>query len=327
MGYIKVSVYTTPEGMELVAASLMELGLEMFEWVQGRDEVQAFLDETAAYWDYVDAAELGRTDTPCLRLTLADDAVGQQQLMDIQKEMARLKQGDWGVDVGELEVVAEPMDDSDWQNAWKAYYKPILIGDKLCICPAWEDVPPQAEGRTVVRINPGMAFGTGQHESTALCLKLLEGIVTLGMRMLDAGCGSGILSMAALMLGADSAVGVDIDVNTPAAVEENCRLAGIAPGRMETIVGNILEDQALIERLGGGYDLMAANIVADVILRLIPLVPGFLRPGAPFITSGIVVERLPEVEAALAQHGLTVVNRVTENGWVALHAVAQSGGK
>ncbi|WP_322170850.1 50S ribosomal protein L11 methyltransferase [Acutalibacter caecimuris] len=204
----------------------------------------------------------------------------------------------------------------DWLNNWKKYFKPIPVGERLLIRPIWEeDFDPQ--GRVVLSLEPGLAFGTGTHETTRLCLELLEKYLTPGCNMLDMGCGSGILSVAALLLGGSTAVGVDIDPLAVKTAVENARFNGVAAG-FTGICGN------LSDRVSGRYQVVVANIVADVVIELTKSVPKFLTPDGVYIISGIIDSREDDVLAAISGQ-YTVIERREERGWVAMALKAQAG--
>ncbi|MGI6199568.1 MAG: 50S ribosomal protein L11 methyltransferase [Christensenellales bacterium] len=318
MDSLQVSIFTTAEGIEAVAGKLYSMDLTQLEIVDDVEEIKAILEASRQYWDYVDYEELLKNHgQPCVKVYVADDEVGRKTVEDICAALAELKDADVGVDLGGLQVTLQKVREDDWANNWRQYFKPVPVGERLLIQPAWEELAAPTD-RTVLKIEPGMVFGTGQHETTALCLALLEQYVRPGDRVLDAGCGSGILSIGALLLGAGWALGVDIDPNAVKIVRENGRLNGLEADRLQALSGNIIEDEPLREQVGGGYDLVLANIVADVILALCPLTPGFIKPGGIFITSGIISMRLPEVERALAQRGFTVLQVVRKNDWVAV---------
>ncbi|WP_204791728.1 50S ribosomal protein L11 methyltransferase, partial [Oscillibacter sp. CU971] len=187
--------------------------------------------------------------------------------------------------------------------------------ERLLVIPQWEEADPG--DRVPLYLDPGLTFGTGAHATTRLCLTALETLVRGGERVLDLGCGSGILSVAALRLGAGSALAVDIDDKCRTAARENAGLNGIGPDRLDILVGNLLTDRAAAEKIGGGYDLVLANIVADVIIALAPRVRGLLSPGGTFLCSGIIKGRADEVEAALNAAGLEIRTRREDNGWYA----------
>lgn len=209
------------------------------------------------------------------------------------------------------EIHLDPCVEEDWINNWKQYFKPIPVGEKLLIRPTWEEVE-DAGGRTVLDLDPGLAFGTGTHETTRLCMELLEQYVTPGMEVLDVGCGSGILSVAALLLGAEKAVGVDIDELAVKTADENAEINHVAD-RFTGICGN------LTDKVTGKYDIVVANIVADVIMELTKDVEQFMKPETLYLMSGIIDTREQDVLAAIAPH-FEVVDRKEEKGWVALSA-------
>lgn len=203
--------------------------------------------------------------------------------------------------------------EQDWANEWRKYFKPTEIGRRLAICPSWEQYD-NTEGRTVLTIDPGAAFGTGTHDTTRLCLAALDGMVSGGESLLDIGCGSGILAVAGVLLGCDSAVGVDID---PIAVGVAAQTADIngAADRTRFICGD------LTDKVSGTYDIICANIVADVIIRLSATIERFMHSGTRVICSGIIDTREGDVLAALEEHGLAVERRYESSGWVALTVV------
>jgi len=201
----------------------------------------------------------------------------------------------------------------DWENSWKRYFKPLPVGERLLIRPLWEDDYDPA-GRTVLHLEPGVAFGTGAHETTRLCLEELERFAAPGSSVLDIGCGSGILSVAALRLGAGSAVAVDIDRLAVRMAVENGAQNGFAPPVYTVLHGD------LTDKVSGQFDLITANIVADAIVALSADVPGFLKPGGVFIASGIIDTRENDVLDAFSRHRLEVVRRRELNGWLCFAA-------
>lgn len=210
----------------------------------------------------------------------------------------------------------DTVDPKDFENNWKKYFKSTEIGRRLCICPSWEQYN-NKENRKVLKIDPGAAFGTGTHATTAMCLALLDQFITPNQTVLDIGCGSGILSIAAVLLGAERATGIDIDPVAVKVARENAALNGLSE-KTEFLVGN------LNEKITSRYSVVCANIVADVIMALAPDVPGLLAPGGRFLCSGIIDSRAEKVRAALLRAGLQITNTVTESNWVAFAAtVAQ----
>ena len=205
----------------------------------------------------------------------------------------------------EYKLETSGIEQEDWQNAWKKYYHAMDIGKRLAIVPSWEEYE---TGRTVLRMDPGMAFGTGTHETTSLCLETLDSMVKGGERVLDIGTGSGILAIAALKLGADSAEGVDIDPVAVRTAGENAALNGVQD-KLTVLVGD------LSDKASGKYDIITANIVANAILSLAPAVPGLMAENATFIASGIIDSRKDEVIAGLEKAGLAVVEVKEKRGW------------
>ena len=208
-------------------------------------------------------------------------------------------------------VEVQGIEEADWENGWKAFYHAMTLGNRLAICPSWETI--DEPGRAVLRLDPGMAFGTGTHETTALCLVALDELVQGGERLLDIGTGSGILAIAALLLGAAKAEGVDIDPMCVRTAGENAALNGVS-GRFHVEIGD------LSDKASGQYDLITANIVANAIKQLAPQIPALLAPGGTFIASGIIDEREDEVAQAIRAAGLAVREIRRDNGWVCILA-------
>ena len=198
----------------------------------------------------------------------------------------------------------------EWATAWKQYYHPQKLGNRLVVCPSWEEYEKQA-GDIILKLDPGMAFGTGTHATTRLCMELLEQSVTSGCTVLDVGCGSGILAVCGVLLGASHADGVDIDELAAKIAGENAVLNGVED-RTHFVQGD------LTDKISGQYDVICANIVADVIIRLCPSIRQFLKPNGYFLASGIIDERSVEVQKAILNCGMQIVDRREEAGWVAL---------
>ena len=313
MRWLEVHIDTNHAGLETVQALLSSLDVDGV-MIEDEEEFQDFLENNRDYWDYVDE-ELERRMAGRSRITFYLEAreAGFAKLGEVRIALEGLKRE--RKDLGTLLMTLENVEDADWENNWKQYYKPMEIGERLLVIPQWEEADPG--DRVPLYLDPGLTFGTGAHATTRLCLTALEGLVRGGERVLDLGCGSGILSVAALRLGAGSALAVDIDDKCRAAARENAELNGIGPDRMDLLVGNILTDETVAERIGGGYDLVLANIVADVIIALAPRVQGLLNPGGTFLCSGIIEGRAAEVETALAANGLEVLERREDGGWYA----------
>lgn len=319
--WMEVSIDTTPEGIEPVSGLLLSLGVSGLQ-IEDEADFLNFLDQNKTYWDYVDEALRARNrGVSRVKCYLPDDEAGRKALGEIQSALKGLPERVPGSNLGPLALGAARVRSEDWENNWKAYYRPFPVGERLFIIPEWERETPVPEGRVPLYLNPGLIFGTGSHASTRLCLRALEGRVRPGDRVLDLGCGSGILSLAALGLGASAAWGCDIDPKAAAVVRENGARNGIGPERLAVCTGDILSDGRLRKTLSAEpYALIFANIVADVILALAAWVPAWLRPEGVFLCSGILEERAAEVAAALDAAGLTRRDRTEEDGWVCFAA-------
>lgn len=218
-------------------------------------------------------------------------------------------------------VETQGVQEADWAFGWKKYYHPMKIGKRVVVCPTWEEYAAAPE-EVVLRLDPGMAFGSGTHHTTQMCIRLLEETVTPGCKLLDMGCGSGILSLTALALGAGKAVGVDIDPLAAKIAGENLALSGYIEPKFKAWCADLIKDKEIAGQVGlGCYDLVAANIVADAIIALAPAMFDHLRPGGSLLSSGIILPRLDEVTAALAAAGLEVRRCDEQGGWAAVWAV------
>lgn len=317
MEWLEVSIETISPAIDALGAKLTALGYDSFI-VDDSQEFQDFLAENTQYWDYVDEALAKEMENISrIRLYIEKDQRAQARLERLRAALA-----DWkrtcGMETGSLTVTAGALQEEDWENGWKAYYQPTPVGRRLLIVPRWLQ-PEIPENRIPLRLDPGMIFGTGSHASTQMCLRALEDTISGGESVLDLGSGSGILSIAALLLGAKSAVGVDIDPMAEDIARENAALNGLTA--FTPMTGNVTGDQALLNALGDRrYDIVLANIVADVIVALSRTVPRFLRPGGKFICSGILDTRLTEVTRALEENGLRILERESQEDWCRLTA-------
>ncbi len=299
MRYIEVCVDTPADEIERRCEEMTAMGAEGFV-IENEADFQDFLENNHQYWDYVDDELESRfTGVSRIKCYLCDDEDGRAVL-------CRIRGAYGGVETSFVE-------DSDWENNWREYYKPIEVGEKLVVVPEWEDIPD--DGRTALRLDPGLIFGTGSHATTRMCLAALEKYAGEGKTFLDLGCGSGILGIGALVLGSARCVGCDIDPKAPDVAASNAALNGIGSDRFKVYAGDILSDVSLRRMLGSGYDAVLANIVSDVIIPLSALVREFMKPGAVFITSGIIDGRQDEVRAALEGNGFEVVEHRNEEEW------------
>ncbi len=311
MKWLALHIDTSPAGLEPVETMLSGLGIDSFV-IEDEADFRQFLEQNQQYWDYVDE-ELDRSMAGKCRVTFYVEEGGQgfAQVAAVRIAMAELKKGH--PEYAPLLMTVDGLEDEDWENNWKAFYKPMEIGERLLVIPDWEEADPH--GRTALRLNPGLAFGTGSHATTRLCLAALEKRVRPGMRVLDLGCGSGILSVAALLLGAERAFACDIDEKAVDIAYENAALNGVGRDVYTVRAGDVLHDGALRQEMGGGYDIVLANIVSDVIIALAPAVRGLLGEGGCFLCSGIIDERGEEVRAALEASGLAIEETGQSEGW------------
>lgn len=320
MEWLEVSIQTTSPAIDLLGARLTAIGYDSFI-VDDTADFQSFLEDNTQYWDYVDEDLASRmASVSQIRLYVENNAQAPQRIDALKNDLMRFRDQNPNRDLGSLDISLTNLQDQDWENNWKQYYQPIPIGEKLLIVPQWLQ-PENPEGRIPVVLDPGMIFGTGAHASTQMCLRALESQIRGGDTVIDLGSGSGILSIAALLLGAETATGVDIDPKAEDIARENAGLNGLTAPRFTAVTGNVIGDKAMMEQLcGRPYDVVLANIVADVIIPLSAVVPRFLKPDGIFICSGILITRLPEVLQALDAAGLRVTTREEENDWCCLSA-------
>jgi ribosomal protein L11 methyltransferase len=311
MLWTRVSIKTAAAGVEIATAVLIDAGITGMEIVDA-DGCARHLRETTAAWDYAEEELLcGGDGTARVIFYVAEGKEGAALLDVVRERLA-------GLDG--FEVSTEGADDSEWKDEWKKHFKPLEVG-RVVVVPQWESCAPQ-QGQVEFRIDPGNAFGTGQHATTRLCMLAMQNVSGLnGAAVLDIGCGSGILGIVSLLLGAARVTAVDIDpAGAIAATRANAALNDISAERIEVLAGDILTDAALRTRLGGGYGLVLANIVADVIIPLAPLAGGFLAEGGVFIASGIIDERAEDVRAALTAAGLRITEEMHSEGWACFAA-------
>lgn len=316
MNWTQVDIYTATPAIDLLSVRLQDLGIRGC-MVQDAEDFQEFLEQKDGKWDYLEDGlmELASCET-CVTVYLPEDAQGAETLAALRAMLAQMKAEDTEGQYGRLEAVCSGIREEDWANNWKQYFKPFPVGKKLYIKPSWEEPTAAAEGRTILEIDPASSFGTGQHHTTRLCLELMENeIVPDSTRLLDLGCGSGILSIAALRLGAESAFACDIDEKCVDVAYENAALNGIGKDRYTVRWGNVLTDAALRQEMGAGYDIVVANIVADVIMGLSPHVRPFLKPDGLFLCSGIIDDRAAEVLEKLKADGWDVFEQRSSEGW------------
>lgn len=316
MNWFEVTIQTETPAVDVLCAMLTDHGVKGFS-IQDKESFQEFLDDKDGKWDYIDDDLMGlaNCDTS-VTFYLPDDAQGAEQLSGVRSLLDMLKNGENAAMFGSLALSCGNVREEDWANNWKQYFKPLNIGEKLLIKPSWEDVPAGNE-RIILEIDPASSFGTGQHHTTRLCLELAEGVLQENDRVLDLGCGSGILSIGTLLLGAKEATAVDIVENSVRTAVENAGKNGISTDRYTAYCGDIISDTVLREQLGSGYDLICANIVADVLIAMSGMFGGFLKESGYLIVSGIIIERADEVLDVLEQAGFEKLDVREKEGWAA----------
>ena len=319
MNWTQVDIYTTTEAIDLLSSKIQDLGIRGC-MVQDAQDFQEFLEQKDGRWDYLEDGlmELAHCET-CITVYLPEDAQGAETLSALRDMLAQLRAADPEHTYGRLEMQCSGIREEDWANNWKQYFKPFPVGKKLYIKPSWEEPTAEAAGRTVLEIDPASSFGTGQHHTTRLCLELMESEIQPGAtRLLDLGCGSGILFIGGLLLGAKSAYAVDIEENAVRIAGENAAENHLDPDSYTISCGNVITDAALTEAIGTGYDVITANIVADVIKAMAPLFPRFLKPDGTLILSGIITERADEVLETVTAQGFAVLEKREASGWCAV---------
>ena len=313
MHYLEITITTAPAGMDTVAAALSAEGFDDLV-LEDQAELEEFLEQNRAYWDYIDEKLQAQLQGLCrIRLFLENtDSAGMARLQTLLEDL-RQRNADGAL--GALDMIVKALPEVDWMESWKENYPPQPVGEKLIVLPYWLADTDQS-GRLPVILDPGLTFGTGAHPSTQMVMACMEKKITPGASSRDLGSGSGILSITALRLGAGSAVGVDIDPKAENVARENAAYNGFAAPEFSALTGNVLADKKLMARLSEQqYQLVLVNIVADVIIGLVPVLPGFLAPNSTLICSGILDTRLADVTAALTAVGLTVTETYTEEQW------------
>ena len=303
MAWLEISVPTKPDTIHSVAAALTAGGFEELV-MEDQTEFESFLEENREYWDYIDETLQEKLQgLSCIKLYLDDaDTAG---LAKLQALLTALN----------LKMTVKPLPDTDWEESWKDNYPPQPVGKNLVVLPYWL-ADADVDGRLPIILDPGLTFGTGAHPSTQMVMEAMENTVRPGFSCLDLGSGSGILSIAALRLGAKTAIGVDIDNKAEGIARENAAYNGFSAPEFTALTGNVTADKPLMEALQNNhYDLVLVNIVADVIIGLAPVLPRFLSPDSLLICSGILDSRLADVTAALEAAGLQITAVRAKEDW------------
>ena len=321
MNWTEVNIYTTSEGVDILCASLMDIGIKGFE-VKDSNDFKEFLENKNGKWDYIDDDLMSLTDCEtCLTVYLPDNSQGAEMLVSLRSMLKQMKSNDSDNIFGRLELEIENVREEDWANNWKQYFKPLKVGNRILVKPSWEKYEGN-DDRIVIEIDPASSFGTGQHNTTKLCLELLEKSLKPGDRVLDLGCGSGILSIGAMLLGAEYATAVDIEENAVSTALENAEKNNISEDKYKAYCGDVITDNALSEKIGEQYDLITANIVADVLIAMSNIFRQKIKNNGILIISGIITERKDEVINAVVKAGFEVIKVAEGEGWAAVELKA-----
>ena len=311
MAWLEITLDTDSAKIESVAARLTAQGFAELV-IEDQAEFETFLDENRAYWDYIDE-DLQQKLQGLSHIKLYLEDTEEAQLKRLEQVAA---------DLG-LPMQVKPMEETNWEESWKDNYPAVEVGENLIVVPYW--AADETNGRTPIILDPGLTFGTGAHASTQMVMEFMENCVQPGFRCLDLGSGSGILSIAALRLGAASAIGVDIDPKAEDIARENAAYNGFTAPEFAALTGNVTEDTALMDKLSQQrYDLVLVNIVADVIIGLAPVLPAFLSESSILLCSGILDVRLSDVIAALEKAGIEIVETSAKEDWRSIRAKRRS---
>ena len=314
MKWNRFTLKTKTEAEDIVICTLAEVGIEGVE-IQDK---QPLTDEDKAQM-FVDIMPEGPADDGIayLNFYLEEDADTEAIMKDVKEALEDLRSF---VDIGEATITESQTEDKDWINNWKQYFHQFYIDDILVI-PSWENIKPEDTDKMVLHIDPGTAFGTGMHETTQLCIRQLRKFITPETELLDVGTGSGILAILSLMFGAKHAVGTDLDICAVEAVAQNCEVNGIDPAQFDMMIGNIITDKEVQDKVGYEcYDIVVANILADVLVPLTPVIVHQLKKGGIYITSGIIDDKEQTVVEAVKAAGLEVLEVTYQGEWVSVTA-------
>ncbi|MCL2843698.1 MAG: 50S ribosomal protein L11 methyltransferase [Oscillospiraceae bacterium] len=301
MTWLELTIDAPERNIDLVTARLDELGATGLV-ITDEADFTAFLEENQAYWDYVDdTLQSAMAGQSRVTFYLEASPEGKARLAELCAALP------WPIAKREIQ-------EEDWANNWKTYYRPIPIGQRLLVVPEWEDIDPA--GRIPLRLDPGLIFGTGAHPTTKMCLEIVERLTKPGQQVLDLGTGSGILSIAALLLGAEHVLACDIDPKAPDVVRANGALNGLGPDKLTAVHGGVLAPGGFRAKLGSRqYDLILANIVADVLISLAGFTAPWLAPAGYLVCSGIIDGREDEVSKALVHGGFRIIEQHKDGDW------------
>ncbi|NYB74311.1 50S ribosomal protein L11 methyltransferase [Sedimentibacter hydroxybenzoicus DSM 7310] len=321
MNWTEVTIYTTTNGIEIINGALINLGINDAV-IEDASVFEDFLHNDTLNWDYYDEdlANMKSCES-CIKVYLADNNQGKHLFKEIEKFVESLKEEYKDIDFGRLDIETQILNDEDWANNWKQYFKPFTVSDKIIIKPTWEEFNEPDEDKIILEIDPGMSFGTGQHHTTRLCIEQMIKYMEKDMEVLDMGCGSGILSIASLLLGAKKAAGIDIDENAVKTAKENAALNNIFEDRFSVYCGDVTEDEDLQRKIGfNRYDMIAVNIIAQIIMGMSPTFPKFLKKGGLIIASGVIKKYVDDVVKDFELLGFRILEINDSEEWVSITA-------
>lgn len=314
MKWNKFTIKTIAEAEDIIVSSLMELGIEGAE-IEDNIPLSEY-EKSQMFVDILPENPNAGNDA-YVSFYIEDGQETEELLASVKAELASLAEF---MEVGECTITESQTEDADWQNKWKEYFKQFYVDDIL-IKPSWEELKPEDEGKMRIDIDPGTAFGTGMHETTQLCIRQIKKLVTKDTVMLDAGTGSGILSIAGIKLGASYALGTDLDPCAITAVAENMQANDISEDKYDVILGNLIDDKEVQDKVGyEKYDLVCANILAEILVAMTPVIPATMKKGAYYVTSGILKEKEELVKDVILKSGLEVVEVTYQNDWCSITA-------
>lgn len=320
MNWLEITIFTATAGVDMLCANLLDIGIRGFV-IQDKEDFKEFLENKEGKWDYIDddLMNLSNCETS-VTVYIPDDAQGAEMVASLKTMLNTLKQSDTDGTFGRLEMEFSNIKEDDWANNWKQYFKPLKVGNKLLVKPSWEEYD-NVDDRIILEIDPASSFGTGQHNTTKLCLEFLEDVITPNDNVLDLGCGSGILSIGAMLLGAKSVTAVDIEAHCVRTALENAQKNGISLDVYKAYCGNIIEDTELSDKIDGTYDVITANIVADILIAMKNHFRRYLKDNGVLIVSGIIDERKDEVIDSIVSVGFKVEAIKELDGWVSVKLI------
>ena len=320
MNWAEVQIFTSTEGIEILCSALTDAGIKGFV-IQDAEDFKEFLENKEGKWDYIDEDLMGLANCESsVTVYIPENEQGTEMIETLRTVVSNLKLSDTENIYGRLEISMKDVKEEDWANNWKQYFHQFYVDDIL-IVPSWEEVKAEDKDKMILHIDPGTAFGTGMHETTQLVIRQLKKYVTPDTEMLDVGTGSGILGIVALKLGAKHVLGTDLDPCAVPAVAENKEANQIADETFDMVIGNIIDDKAIQDQAGyEKYDIVTANILADVLIPLTPVIVNQMKKGAYYITSGILDVKEEVVVEAVKAAGLTVVEVTHQGEWVSVTA-------